>query len=51
MSDPPDLFAALAIGLGGGLRAVAPAVALAVHGRGPLAVRATIVPGIHPRAP
>ncbi len=31
-----DLGAALAIGLGGGLRAFAPAVALAVHGRGPL---------------
>jgi len=29
----------LAIGLGGGLRAFAPAVALAVHGRGPLAGR------------
>lgn len=36
MSDPPDLGAALALGLGGGLRSFAPAVALAVHGRGPL---------------
>ncbi len=40
MSDRPDLGAALAIGLGGGLRALAPAAALAVHGRGPLAGRA-----------
>jgi hypothetical protein len=37
VSDPPDLGAALAMGLGGGLRSFAPAVALAVHGRGPLA--------------
>ena len=37
MGDPADLGAALALGLGGGLRAFAPAVALAVHGRGPLA--------------
>ena len=37
MSDPPDLGAALAMGVGGGLRAFAPAVALAVHGRGPFA--------------
>jgi uncharacterized membrane protein len=37
VSDPPDLGAALAMGLGGGLRAFAPAVALAVHGRAPLA--------------
>jgi uncharacterized membrane protein len=43
MSDPPDLGAALAIGLGGGLRALAPAAALAVHGRGPLAGRARFV--------
>jgi uncharacterized membrane protein len=35
--DPPDLGAALLIGLGGGLRSFAPPVALAVHGRGPLA--------------
>jgi uncharacterized membrane protein len=34
-----DLGAALAIGLGGGLRTFAPAVALAVHGHGPLAGR------------
>ncbi len=39
MSDPPDLGAALAMGLGGGLRAFAPAVAFAVHGRGPLSGR------------
>jgi uncharacterized membrane protein len=39
MSDRRDLGAALAIGLGGGLRAFAPAVALAVRGRGPLAGR------------
>ncbi len=39
MSDPPDLGAALAMGVGGGLRTFAPAVALAVHGRGPLAGR------------
>ncbi len=39
VSDPPDLGAALAIGLGGGLRSFAPTVALAVHGRGPLAGR------------
>ena len=43
MSDPPDLGAALAIGLGGGLRAFAPAAALAVHGRGPLAGRARFI--------
>jgi uncharacterized membrane protein len=36
VSDPPDLGAALAMGLGGGMRSFAPAVALAVHGRGPL---------------
>ena len=43
MSDPPDLGAALALGLGGGLRAFAPAVALAVHGRGPFAGRARFI--------
>jgi uncharacterized membrane protein len=43
VSDPPDLGAALALGLGGGLRAFAPAVALAVHGRGPLAGRTRFV--------
>ena len=43
MSDPDDLGAALALGLGGGLRAFAPAVALAVHGRGPLAGRARFI--------
>ena len=43
MSDPPDLGAALALGLGGGLRAFAPAVALVVHGRGPLVGRARYV--------
>jgi hypothetical protein len=31
------------MGVGGGLRAMAPAVALAVHGRGPLAGRARFV--------
>jgi uncharacterized membrane protein len=36
VNDPPDLGAALLMGLGGGLRSFAPAVALAVHGRGPL---------------
>jgi uncharacterized membrane protein len=39
MSDRRDLGAALAIGLGGGLRTFAPAVALALRGRGPLAGR------------
>jgi uncharacterized membrane protein len=39
VSDQPDLGAALAIGLSGGLRAFAPAVALAVQGWGPLAGR------------
>jgi uncharacterized membrane protein len=39
VSDRPDLGRALAIGLGGGLRTFAPAVALAVRGRGPLAGR------------
>ncbi len=43
MSDPPDLGAALALGAGGGLRAFAPPVAFAVHGRGPLAGRARFV--------
>ena len=37
MSDRPDLGAALAMGLGGGLRAFAPAVAFTVRGRGPFA--------------
>lgn len=37
MTDSPDLGAALAMGLGGGLRSFAPAVALAVHDRRPLA--------------
>jgi hypothetical protein len=44
MSDRPDLGAALAIGLGGGLRSFAPAMALAVHGRGPFAGRARFMP-------
>ena len=43
MSDPPDLRAALAMGLGGGLRSFAPPVALAVHGRGPLAGRGRFI--------
>jgi uncharacterized membrane protein len=43
VSDRPDLGAALAIGLGGGLRALAPVVAFAVRGRGPLAGRARFV--------
>jgi uncharacterized membrane protein len=43
VSDPSDLAAALALGLGGGLRALAPAVALAVHERAPLAGRARFV--------
>jgi uncharacterized membrane protein len=43
VSDPPDLGAALAMGLGGGLRAFAPAVALTVHGRGPLTGRARFI--------
>jgi hypothetical protein len=38
-----DLGAALAIGLGGGLRALAPAAALAVHDRGPLTGRARFI--------
>jgi hypothetical protein len=33
----PDLIAAGLLGLGGGLRSFAPPVALALHGRGPLA--------------
>jgi uncharacterized membrane protein len=43
VSNPPDLGAALAIGLGGGMRSFAPAVALAVHGRGPLSGRARFI--------
>ena len=43
MNDPPDLGAALALGVGGGLRGLAPAVAFAVHGRGPLAGRARFI--------
>jgi len=43
VSDSSDLRAALTIGLGGGLRAFAPAVALAAHGRGPLAGRARFI--------
>ena len=43
MSDRSDLGAALLFGLGGGLRAFAPAVALAVHGRGPFAGRARFI--------
>jgi uncharacterized membrane protein len=43
VSDPPDLGAALAFGLGGGLRALAPVVALTVHGRGPRAGRARFI--------
>ena len=43
MSDRSDLRAALALGLGGGMRSFAPAVALAVHGRGPLAGRRRFV--------
>jgi uncharacterized membrane protein len=35
--DRSDVGAALLLGLGGGLRSFSPAVALAVHGRGPLA--------------
>jgi uncharacterized membrane protein len=37
VSDQLGLGAALLTGLGGGLRSFAPPVALAVHGRGPLA--------------
>ena len=43
MSDRPDLGAALAMGLGGGLRAIEPAVAHTVRGRGPLAGRARFI--------
>jgi uncharacterized membrane protein len=43
VSYPPNLGAALAIGLGGGLRSFAPAVALTLHGRGPLAGRARFI--------
>jgi hypothetical protein len=39
VSDSPDLGSAFALGLGGGMRTFAPAVALAVNGRGPLAGR------------
>jgi uncharacterized membrane protein len=42
-SDPPDLRAALALGLGGGLRSFAPAVALTLDGRGPLAGRGRFI--------
>jgi uncharacterized membrane protein len=38
-----DLGAALEIGLGGGLRSFAPAVAFAVHDRGPLTGRARFI--------
>jgi uncharacterized membrane protein len=37
VTDRHDLAAAPVMGLGGGLRSFAPPVALAVHGRGPLA--------------
>jgi hypothetical protein len=43
VTDRPDLGAALALGVGGGLRAFAPAVALAVHRRGPFAGRARFI--------
>lgn len=43
VSDHPDLRAALAMGLGGGLRTFAPAVALAVHGRGPFVGRGRFI--------
>ena len=43
MSDRPDLGAALLMGLGGGLRSFAPPMAMAVHGRGPLAGRARLI--------
>jgi uncharacterized membrane protein len=43
VSDPTDLGAALALGLGGGLRAFAPAVAFSIHGRGPLAGNARFI--------
>lgn len=37
MANRSDLIAAGLLGLGGGLRSFAPPVALAIHGRGPLA--------------
>ena len=37
MTDRRDLGPAVLLGLGGGLRSFAPPVALAIHGRGPLA--------------
>jgi uncharacterized membrane protein len=43
VSDTPDLGAALALGLGGGMRSFAPAVALAARGRGPLVGRARFI--------
>ena len=43
VSDRPELGAALAIGLGGGLRAFAPAVGLAVHARRPFGGRARFI--------
>jgi uncharacterized membrane protein len=43
VSDRPDLGAALVMGLGGGLRAFAPAVGLAVHDRRPFAGRARFI--------
>ncbi len=43
MGDRSDLGAALAMGLGGGLRSFAPAVALSLHGRGPFTGRARFI--------
>jgi uncharacterized membrane protein len=43
VSDTPHLGAALALGLGGGMRSFAPAVALAARGRGPLVGRARFI--------
>jgi uncharacterized membrane protein len=43
MSQTSDPRAALVLGLGGGLRSFAPAVALAVHGRGPFTGRVRFV--------
>lgn len=43
MSNPTDLGAALALGLGGGLRAFAPPAAFALHDHGPLAGRARFI--------
>jgi uncharacterized membrane protein len=43
MSERSDLLAALALGLGGGLRALAPPVAFAVRGRGPLSGRSRFI--------